>query len=68
MANGVFKMMKIEDLHLDTENPRIKQYLEIYEGNVTAEGIALALQNPGSNNSSTSFRSLKESIRVSNQL
>ncbi len=57
--------LDIEDVHLDLGNPRIKQYLEIYAGEITSEAIALALTNPGNGDSSTSYNTLKESIKVS---
>ena len=38
--------LDIEDVHLDLGNPRIKQYLEIYAGEITSEAIALALTIP----------------------
>lgn len=55
--------LNINDITLDQDNPRIKMYLEMYGDNVTAEGIALAL-NSSATDGSTSFSSLKESIRV----
>ncbi len=57
--------LDIADVHLDLGNPRIKQYLEIYAGEITSEAIALALTNPGNGDSSTSYNTLKESIKVS---
>lgn len=57
--------LDINDIHLDLDNPRIKQYLEIYPGEITSEAIALALTNPGNGDSSTSYNTLKESIKVS---
>lgn len=55
--------LDINSIELDRDNPRIKMYLEMYGGNVTAQGIALAL-NSSSSDGATSFTSLKESIRV----
>jgi hypothetical protein len=57
--------LDISEIHLDLDNPRIKQYLEIYPGEITSEAIALALTNPGNGDSSTSYNTLKESIKVS---
>jgi hypothetical protein len=57
--------LDINDIELDLDNPRIKQYLEIYQGEITSEAIALALTNPGNGDSSTSYNTLKESIKVS---
>lgn len=57
----------ISDLTLDEENPRIARALDMYGGQVTAEQMALALgagdQTEG-DSSSTTFRSLKESIKA----
>lgn len=62
MARSFYKELNINDINLDINNPRIKMYLENYS-EITAEGIALAL-NSSSTDGSTSFISLKESIRV----
>lgn len=53
----------INSIELDLDNPRIKRYLEIFPGDPSAEGIALALHSSESEGSN-SFASLKESIRV----
>ncbi len=55
--------LSIDEVELDISNPRIQQYLEMYGDNVTSDGIALAL-NGSSGNSSSSYQTLKESIRV----
>lgn len=60
---STYKELDIKDVVLDKNNPRIKMYLEMYGDNITAEGIALALNNSATDGS-TSFSSLKESIRV----
>ena len=57
-----YEELSINIIELDVENPRIKMYLEQYR-EVTAEGIALAL-NSSASDGTTSFISLKESIRV----
>lgn len=57
-----YEELNINIIELDVENPRIKMYLEQYR-EVTAEGIALAL-NSSAGDGTTSFISLKESIRV----
>ena len=57
----------IADLTLDKENPRIARALDMYGGQVTAEQMALALgaSDPTEgDSSSTTFRSLKESIKA----
>ena len=58
-----YQELNINVLTLDIKNPRISQYLDMYGGNVTAEGIALALTGSATD-SSTSFSALRESIRV----
>ena len=60
MAESFYKELRVEDIELDVQNPRIKMYLENYEV-ITAEGIALALNGTSSDGS---FVALKESIRV----
>lgn len=57
-----YEELSINLVELDVDNPRIKMYLEQYK-EVTAEGIALAL-NSSTSDGTTSFISLKESIRV----
>ena len=57
--------LPISEVSLDKGNPRIKQYLEIYGDNITAECVALALSYSGSGDNSTSYITLKESIKVS---
>ena len=59
-----YQILPIDELTLDLNNPRIRQYIDMYGDNVTADGIALALSGSGSSESTTSFSSLKESIRV----
>ena len=58
-----YQELDINSVVLDQNNPRIKMFLEMYGENITAEAIALAL-NSSSTDGSTSFTSLKESIRV----
>lgn len=60
---STYRELYINEVILDQANPRIKMYLEMYGDNITAEGIALALNNSATDGS-TSFSSLKESIRV----
>nr|WP_302579219.1 ParB N-terminal domain-containing protein [Bacteroides intestinalis] len=54
----------IDNIELDLENPRIKQWLEMYGDEITSEGIALALTASGGNANTSTYTSLKESIRV----
>ncbi len=56
--------LPIESVKLDVNNPRIKQYVEIYGENITSEAIALALSASGGSSSSSTYTSLRESIRV----
>ncbi len=44
---GVQQDLPIGDVELDRENPRIRRYLESYEGELTDEQIALALDVAG---------------------
>jgi len=61
-----FEQIDIDLIKLDFENPRIKVYLEMYGGNITDKGVALALNT--SSETGTTFHSLKESIRVNKGL
>ena len=63
MAESKYMELDVELIELDKENPRIKMYLDNQYNKPTAEGIALALSG-GVSDGSTSFESLKESIRV----
>lgn len=59
-----FKMLKIENVDLDYENPRIALMLERWGGkeNITAQAVAMALGQNGDG----SFDVLKDSIKVNN--
>ena len=59
-----FQMLKIEDVYLDYDNPRIALMLERWGGkeNITAQAVAMALGQDGD----TSFGVLKDSIKVNN--
>lgn len=61
-----YMKLPIDQVELDLENPRIKQWLEIYGGVITSEEIALALSaSSGTSTTSTStYSALKESIKV----
>lgn len=57
--------LSIDDVELDLDNPRIKQWIEIYGENITSEGIALALSaSSGPSGTPSTYSALKESIRV----
>ena len=65
METSEHKRMNINELELDVDNPRIRRFLEIYDGEPSAEQMAIALGfgEDKSTSSGTSFFSLKESIR-----
>lgn len=65
MNAPLFKKLDINKIKLDSQNPRIKLYLENYVGEPTSEQIALALSDSGTGDATTSYRTLRESIRVS---
>lgn len=54
----------IEQIELDLDNPRIKQWLEIYGDEITSEAIALALSASSGATTTSSYTTLKESIKV----
>lgn len=54
----------ISKIELDLENPRIKQWLEIYGEDITSEAIALALSVSSGAATTSTYTALKESIRV----
>ena len=54
----------VTEIELDLENPRIKQWLEIYGDEITSEAIALALSASSGTASTSTYTALKESIRV----
>ncbi len=61
-----YQVLAIEDIQLDRENPRIKQFLEMYGDDLAPEQIHLAL-NVGSaegDSSATTFQSLEQSIHT----
>lgn len=60
-----YQKIDINLITLDSQNPRIKQFLENYVGTPTSEQIALALSDSGTGDATTSYRTLRESIRVS---
>lgn len=59
-----YMRLPIEQIELDLENPRIKQWLEIYGDDITSEGIALALSASSGSSSTSTYSALKESIKV----
>lgn len=66
MSNSKLINLSINEIELDRENPRIKQFLDIYSGEITAEAIALALSTSSSSSErQISFASLRDSIKTS---
>lgn len=65
-----YQLVPTEQLELDITNPRIRKWIEIYGDNPTAEQIHLALGVGTSDTeaSSTTFTSLRESIRTNKGL
>ena len=65
--NGKFMMLPVETLVLDTSNPRVARYIEMYGGEVTDEQMSLALgaanYEQGESTTTTTFQSLRASIR-----
>ena len=60
-----YMKLPINQVELDLDNPRIKQWLEIYGDEITSEAISLALSaSSGSSSSASTYIALKESIRV----
>lgn len=60
-----YKLLDINEVDLDRENPRIKQWLEIYKDEeLTSEAISLALSASAGGASTSTYTTLKESIRV----
>jgi len=60
--------LSINEVQLDHDNPRIKQWIEMYGDNISSEAIALALSASSSSASTSSYDSLKESINVNKGL
>lgn len=66
MINSEYRNLLINEIELDLGNPRIKHFLEIYEGEITAEALALALSTAASSSEKQmSFSSLRDSIKTS---
>lgn len=66
-SDFIYRRLPVSELKLDRSNPRIAQWLEMYEGEVTSEQMSLALgAAAGEDNRSTgtTFYSLRESIRT----
>ena len=65
-TNGQFETLPIATLVLDASNPRVARYIEMYGGQVTDEQMSLALgaANYEQGESTTTFQSLRASIRT----
>jgi hypothetical protein len=65
-TGGAFSFVKIDDIDLDTTNPRIQHYLEHQEPPYTEEMIKLALMTGGddTDRSGTTFNKLKQSVQT----
>ena len=61
------KMIPVRQIDFDVNNPRIKMALEKYGDSVNAERIRFALMS-ASNGPTSSFKSLKDSIRASGEI
>lgn len=58
-----YKLLPVDQVQLDKDNPRIKHYIEMYgDENLTSEAISLAL-SLDDNGSGSSIGALKESIK-----
>ena len=64
MKQAVLQKLPTTSINLDKENPRIKHYLEQYK-EISSELIALALSDNSSEGSSTTYHSLRDSIKES---
>ena len=64
--NGQFAMLLVETLVLDTSNPRVARFIEMYGGEITDDQMSLALGAASyeHGDSSTTFQSLRAAIRT----
>lgn len=53
-----YAKLSVKDIQLDVDNPRIRHWMELHSGAITAEDLALALSGGDSNG----FRALHDSI------
>lgn len=65
-GTGTSKWVPVEQIELDRSNPRIRKFLEMYDGDPTAEQIFLALgagnDDEGEGSAGPTFQKLKQSI------
>lgn len=59
-----YEELLINKVELDKDNPRIKQFLSIYEGEITSEQIAMALNGGGDPLSNGKYAALRDSIKT----
>ncbi len=66
-SGSEFNLLPVDLLELDLSNPRIAQWVEMYGGSINPEQMSLALgkADAHSGEGSTTFHSLRESIRTS---
>ena len=67
ISGGVLNEVPVNQIELDTSNPRIRKFLEMYEGPLKAEQIYLALGAGGDDvgaGEATTFERLRNSIRA----
>lgn len=67
MQQPQFQVLPVSNIELDKSNPRIQQFLEFYT-EITSEMLALALSDNSNGDVTTSYRALKESIKVSGSI
>lgn len=67
MQQPQFQVLPVSNIELDKSNPRIQQFLEFYS-EITSEMLALALSDNSNGDVTTSYRALKESIKVSGSI
>ncbi len=68
LSNGQHQLVNVDDLVLDIDNPRIKKWIEYYDGTPNEANIKLALgvaTGDEQSENGTTYHSLKESIRAS---
>ena len=66
-GEGAFQRIPVDELELDSRNPRVARVIEMYGDSVTPEqmGLALGAGGDASTGNGTTFHSLRESIRTS---
>ena len=64
LNNNQYRLIKVDDLTLDVDNPRIKKWLEYYKDTPNESNIKLALNVYDQSENGTTPQSLKESIRA----